>query len=189
MNSFIYKGGVKMKQTEFKIKVPKSICIGDEYYIERAESESRYKTLIFDQKIPPNFIGKIHIQDRTEEKETTPKTNIIKIVFAFDETFKVSDDGNKFKEEAFVDMLLNGYYPSRFHTTPTTLGCDTASFDIYVDDNYTSLNTLSDGYYGEAILYKDGITLKGISIELFITEHAYDYEDILNIFEYLFKKI
>ena len=56
--------------------------------------------------------------------------------------------------EKIVEAELNGEYYVDLLKESRDLGCDTAEFIMWIDDNFSSIHTLADGHYGNMSRYK-----------------------------------
>ena len=87
-----------------------------------------------------------------------------------------------------LNIYLAGFQLEDCNDNNKDLGCDTASFDIYVDNRYYHINTMADGFYGNVSTYrtKDNKSTLGIVVTIWLDSAAYDYEEVINIFKYIF---
>ena len=102
--------------------------------------------------------------------------------------------------DVFVEgrMLTSNNEHRVFSYETKELGCDTARFSVYADDKFYEFRTGADGYYGSTITHfeelsfpiKDEVKKEkntiGYYIELYLSEDAYSYEEIVDIMKYLF---
>lgn len=176
-----------MKSTEFKFQTPTNVRIGDELYFDQVSNDPKMLDLIFDKCIPPYFISGIKIAEMEHEEDLAPWTKVI-IAFAPNKKIKILNDS---KDETYDDLLniyLAGFQLEDCNDNNKDLGCDTASFDIYVDNRYYHINTMADGFYGNVSTYrtKDNKSTLGIVVTIWLDSAAYDYEEVINIFKYIF---
>lgn len=163
-----------MERKVFKIKPFKTLKVGDPSYFEEMEESSNnkhLKDLTCDIKTRCCKIGSLMI----EKKEITQDN------FSFEEidiTVCLAENQKQlYTYEAgryFKDTLKKEY----------ELGCDTAKFEINVDDRYSLIDTYADGYYGQLLHFKQGY---GLILSLSLDADMYKFDEVVKRFSYLFE--
>lgn len=177
-------------KSEFAIVTPKSIKIGDDSYFEEyAQDPKRLSELTYSQKIPSDFIGHIVIEETTEKiGDLDTHWNDFIVVFAKDVLLKLDVEENQEEEYCpLVSIYKNGYALEDGKKKLFELGCDTASFSIYLDRNICHFNTLSDGLYGTVTEHYENDKLTGIVFEGWLDSAAMDHDELVNVFKNLFE--
>lgn len=169
--------------TTFDIKGFKHLVIGDPMYLENITSTKVTgceKELVFDYvlKDASKYNGKCIIKDIEENYDTDyGKLDIqsIEILFYIQRDSKVADN--------IVNHFINdGKYVTSLLKKENTLGCDTASFDIYANDKYLHFNTGADGYYGNSFVFKND---EAIIISLVLDAGLFSMDEVVKDFKYL----
>lgn len=88
------------------------------------------------------------------------------------------------KDKAQLDVYLaNKWYGENTVKETHELGCDTAKFDMYVDDRFLQIHTCADGYYGVAELMKEYF---GFRLRMSLDADALSFDDAVRNMAYLF---
>ena len=164
----------------FRIKPFKHIQIADPWYLEEyVEDPVKNKHLeefiaAFD--VPDCKFGKVRIKENVYTSEY---------------------DGSEFScyeilaavapEERHVDTYLaDKFYGELTVKDMTRLGCDTARFEIMVDDRVDVVHTGADGHYGDVIQFIPGY---GAQIRINLDGGLFDFEDVMAMAKYWFEEI
>lgn len=86
--------------------------------------------------------------------------------------------------ENIVEAELNGEYYVHLLKESRDLGCDTAEFIMYIDDNFGSFHTLSDGHYGNISRYKYNAVYV---FNILLNENASSWDQMNRMVEQFFK--
>ena len=191
-------------------KTPRSLVIADDWYLEKLEElkgtskrkeKNSYKSLIFeDEKIISNWKNSIVVEKTYEDYDGYELTGtLIKIALARP---IVIGPNKKDLCDVYVDgRMLQSNSKRTFSYETKELGCDTASFSFYADNQYNEFRTGADGYYGSVITHFEELTIPSVNgkeskikkdilgyyIEIYLDEDMYEYEEILDIMAYLFQ--
>lgn len=144
-----------LKEKRFTVKPFRNVRIGDPYYFKEMINGSTNKSLKtitcnFDKIPVTKRIAGARIQeieyDYSDEGENLKYTSIELMFF--------TSKKEEFCEKIIETELSGSYYPNHIKKQ-YELGCDTARFEIQIDENYDVIHTGSDGYYGYAHHYKN----------------------------------
>lgn len=167
-----------LKRERYKIKLPKSIHIYDELYLNNPSTKD---LCVFLDNIPRNRIAELCFEVMESSwktdwsSEPISMTNLItKICIAPD--------------QEILDIFANNQHHPNLVKYQHELCCDTASFVIEIDNNYEKIGTGADGYYGIHIAYKYN---RAHMIEFCVDMDMMSEKRFRNILSYLFdcKKI
>lgn len=157
----------------YKILTPKSIIIGDNSYLERIEkgnnSLKKFCTIL--KRLPRTLNSElIFFAQESVINGDEYITYIADIVMSVDEKTK--------------DVFYEGNYHPSLVSYRHNLGCDTASYNIYVNkDRYEHVGTGMDGEYGYHMAYKSGAAHL---IEITFNDDMYSETQIRKMLSYLF---
>lgn len=168
-----------LREQEYNIKPFRKVKIGDPIYFEAIENgadEGCEKELVCDlAKIPfSNREAKVVLRENEDEYEGF-KYKTLEILFA---TYKKTELAKKI----FEAHRYKQWYPDLCKENKH-LGCDTAQFEITIDDNYDVINTGADGYYGEFYHYKNN---DAYIFSFSLDEDLFSWEDVEEKIKYLF---
>lgn len=157
------------KKERYKILPPKSLIIGDNSYLERIEegnnSLRKYCTIL--RRVPRIFKSELVFYAEKAEEYITYVARI--------HISKSEEINQLFYEDSYHPELLSYSH---------NLGCDTASYEIYVNkDRYEHINTGADGQYGFHMAYKNG---EAHLLEISFSEEMYSEAQVRKMLSYLF---
>lgn len=151
-----------------EIQVPKKLIIGDPLYFERGYAGEL--TCVWNRL---SFI-----------KEATAEISVFEETFEQFRTYVVRlyvmpkpAMEQLYNEEKDNDGFI--YFPAMISGKMIELGCDTARFTIETDKGFAEIRTGGDGFYGNAIKYKNRF---GIQVELNFDADVGKLDDLLSVF-------
>ena len=157
------------------IKPYKSICIGDPMYLENIKAgrgSAGEKSHVFNEKMRCCKHGMIMFATTSEKYEInkTSEFDTVYAAIALSGREDITASLNQIKT-----YLTNKYFKNTVKVRKD-LGCDTASFEITVDESrYEAFHTGADGYYGYAAKYKE---YYGSCIELSLDGDLFSQKEV-----------
>ena len=136
------------------ICVPSFLSIGDPWYKEQY-SGARLKELVFESSFPKTFVASLSIETCSEDGLVD-----IKVCIAPD--------------NHLLALYEKDMYPARFNIKETVLGCDTACFEIVTRDKSIRIDTMADGFYGNAHRFTYNRKCQGAIVRLHIDSDLFD---------------
>ena len=162
-----------IQQISKNIGMIKNIRIGDPMYFEKFKDSSLLDTLVYDRNFLEecNWIGFISI---TEFEDCSPVT------------FSCIDINISFApNEELLNVYKNGLHYSYQKVNSKTIGVDSDSYIICINDRTSLIRTEISGYLGDTFEYYRDNELEGISISLGAGEYK-DFSSIKENIETLF---
>lgn len=163
-----------LKKEMARIKPFRNVRIGDPLYFEEmaAGSENKnLKTLTVDTKTRCCTAGACVISLDHNTNDSFEWDDIqVDVYLAAD-------------EQQLATYLAGRWYGEKTVRERHQLGCDTARFEMEIDGRYDLFHTGADGFFGEAVKYKQYF---GFSISLSFDPDFFSYDEIKERMEYLF---
>lgn len=165
------------KVTKLKIipiKAFHKVHIGDPYYYET----NKGLNLTIDKKLNSVKTGALmisEIQTKSNYSDDYYKQIIVDIALS-------PFEFNSPNTDKICETYLKGYNFKDTVKKNIKLACDTARYEIALDDNFDEISTGADGYYGNALIMKQYF---GFDLELFFDGDLFTFEDIEKEFKYL----
>ena len=163
----------------YNVKPFRYIKIGDPMYLDDIETSKdikmvkRLKKLVLNQKTPfTNRKTKVIVNTEMVGNRTLDYRIII-----------YQAKKNFIHKDKVLDCLMKGEMYTDLIKEIKQLGCDTAEFHMFVDNEMIRFNTLSDGYYGTSILLKNNDAL---CVDISLTADAYSWENVNDIIKHPF---
>ena len=186
-------------------KVPKSLVIGDEMYLEemvaakKVSEKNKYKKLIFSDKHIPNNWKMCVIIETIEEVIEGYQLEGVRARIGLARPIKIAkgkDLCDVFAKGRTIGCQSGENLKISFSYENKDLGCDTASFTIYPDKDWGTFQTGADGYYGMVTTHYEhrvfvdmGKSTKdviGYTIELYISGDMIDHNEMVTSMKSLF---
>lgn len=178
--SFVEKNKKTVNRKKFSIKPFKKIVIGDPSYFDELDNGSENKYL---KDITCNFnttccnVGSVIITENTSDLYFGNDAKPIK-------SCEVLVDFYLASSEKQLDIYENGkWFGKETLKKEYELGCDTACFEMTIDNEYDEFRTGSDGYYGNVKQLKQNYGLIG---HLYFDGDMFTFDEIVNRMNKLF---
>lgn len=163
-----------LKKEMVCIKPFRSVRIGDPSYFEEMEAGSENQNL-----------KKLTVDTKT--RCCTTGACVVSLIHFAEDDFEWDDiqvDVYLAADKSQLDVYLGGrWYGEKTVKERHRLGCDTARFEMEIDGRYDLFHTGADGFYGDAIKYKEHY---GFSISLSFDPDMFTYDEVKERMEYLF---
>lgn len=165
------------KKMVFDIKQPKKMIITDPWYFDEKDTYKKSSCGLVYNKRTKFPVNKIQIFQESENWEydghsMTAVNNCATVVLA--------------SHINIFDAAIDGLYYPEFIYKEDALGCDTAQFNVYVDDKEVPFHTGADGYYGDYLQYKKNV---GIVVTFGIDNDMMGYDEFVECIKYVFEVI
>lgn len=158
----------------------KHICIGDNLYLEeiaRGEASKGAKDAVLDETFGNLRHGMMLVQEvEAEYQGDTIQVTRVRAAYS-----SYADKGKAFDD--FATYLSGNYYEEGLKKAKE-LGCDTASFEVSIDDRTDTISTGADGLYGYALVMKQ---YYGLSLGFEIDSLFLPFDEAVREFSYLFR--
>lgn len=149
-----------MNKLETNIKMPTSILIGDDYYIDNRADLLYIKNF----RGKKDWVGYLSLEDEDEEC-------VFKAIFA--------------PNEDLLNIYKKGYINSNQKIKEKNIGVDTAKYILHINDRYETIKTGSDGCMGGVLEIYEDKKLKGLMIDMSMGLYM-DLDDAKDILNYIF---
>lgn len=182
-------GKITKKTVLFMDKPFKNIAIGDPSYFETMEELEMKESLSPFEKNHLKNLRNLTL----DYKPRCCKVGAV-LINQVEDTFMY--DGREYpdistnievylaKDKAQLDVYLNGRWYGESTVKKThELGCDTARFEINVDDRFLSISTGADGYYGYAQVMKQ---YYGFRLSLSMDTDMLSFDEAVRDMAYVF---
>lgn len=174
-----------IREEKIKVKPVKRISIYDPWYMEHIENNTctgAEKNLVaLFQKIPvANRNAQVIIREVETETEMEyggkqfKYSSIILMFMQYKNEVSGIQVAHAHRENKYIPSLLKKHIE---------LACDTARFDIKINDQYEEIHTGADGYYGDFYHYKDNLAH---IFEIEFDASLYSFDEIKSKAKYLF---
>lgn len=162
---------ITVKREEIiNVKGTTKLLIGDPLYLDAIDNgtdDGAEKELIFNGQITAAPLGRMRIRETHTDSDDEKYGHL--------EWDEIEVEVVQGAHEQMLDTYLDGKWYDGKLVSDTTLGCDTASFDIETKYGFDHFNTGADGYYGQMLKYKKNF---GMDLTLILSADLFGFDEV-----------